>query len=329
MAGRFRHESRMSVKITGGDRRRRNRLPCDQMNIHQLELFFHVVTHQGVSPAARALDKEQPTLSRQINDLEASLGAKLYHRRPFRLTEKGEILFHAIEPFFRGLPRLEQQVKGGDSIRIGASPIFLTDHLPVVEKQVRKVFPRLHLVLRESNQPRLLQDIERGEIDLAITLLPAELPRKIFAKPLYPLHLILLAPKKHKLVSAAELWRRSKIDEPLISLPPEEMICRQFQQTLKRMEIEWRPGIEVGSLDLVARYVQEGYGLGLSVRIPGVTLPPELRAIELPDFPVIPLGLLWRDNQDKLVRLFRERVEERAAKMAGSPEHKPRERDPA
>jgi DNA-binding transcriptional LysR family regulator len=187
-----------------------------------------------------------------------------------------------------------------------------------VEKQVRKTFPNLHLVLRESNQPQLLQDIERGEIDLAITLLPGGLPQKIFAKPLHQLPLILLVLKKHKLISAAELWRHSEIDEPLICLTPEELVCREFQQTLKRMEIEWRPRIEVGSLDLVAHYVQQGYGIGLSLRIPGVKLSPKLRAIELPDFPTIPLGLLWRDNQDKLVRTFRERVEERAAKMVGS-----------
>ena len=95
---------RMSVEITGADRRRGHTLPREQMNVHQLELFFHVVLHQGVSPAARALEKEQPTLSKQINDLEDSLRAKLYHRRPFRLTEKGEILFRSIEPFSAAFP---------------------------------------------------------------------------------------------------------------------------------------------------------------------------------------------------------------------------------
>jgi DNA-binding transcriptional LysR family regulator len=291
-------------------------LSRDQMNVHQLELFFHVVANQGVSPAARALDREQPTLSKQINELEDSLGAKLYHRRPFRLTEKGEILFRGISPFFRSLPRLEQQVKGGDSIRIGASPVFLTDHLPAVEKEVRKTFPHLHLVLRQDNQPQLLQDIERGELDLAMTLLPRELPRKVFATPLYHLPLILLAPKKARFPSPAELWKRSEIDQSLICLAAGEMICREFQQTLGRMGIAWRPRLEVGSLHLVAHYVRAGYGLGLSVRIPGVSLPSGLRAISLPDFPAIPLGLLWRDNEDKLVRAFRQGVEARAARLA-------------
>ena len=287
------------------------------MNVHQLELFYHVVINQGVSQAARALDKEQPTLSKQINDLEDSLRAKLYHRRPFKLTEKGEILYRAIEVFFKNLPKVEQQVRGADMIRLGASPIFLMDHLPAIEKRVRKTFPSLHLVLREANQPQLLQWVEYGEVDLAITLLPKEAPQKVFAKPLVHLPLILLAPKNSKLTTADHLWKEAEIQESLVCLTPNEMVCQEFQQTLSGLEVEWRPRIEVGSLRLVEHYVQEGYGIELSVRVPGVRVPPNLRALELPNFPVLCLGMLWRDNEDRLLRVFREQVEQRAREVAG------------
>ncbi len=286
------------------------------MNVHHLELFYHVVVHQGVSPAARALDKEQPTLSRQINELEDSLRTRLYHRRPFGLTEKGETLFRAIEPFFRELPKLEAKVRGGDTIQIGASTIILADHLPAVEKIVRRQFPNLRLVLRESNQPRLLQGLERGEIDLAITLLPAELPQKIFAQPLLQIPLVLLVPRANPLRSAAQLWKQAEIRENLICLMQDELICREFQETLKQMEIDWRPHVEVGSLDLVRQYVQKGYGIGLAVRVPGSRLPPKLRALDLPDFPVLTLGMLWRDDQNKHLRAFREQVQARSRQIA-------------
>lgn len=288
------------------------------MNVHQLELFYHVVRHEGVSQAAKALDKEQPTLSKQINDLEDCLRVKLYHRRPFKLTQPGQALFHGIEPFFRELPRLEEQVRGGDTLRIGASPIVLMDHLPAVEKQVRKQFPNLHLVLREANQPQLAQWLERGEIDLAITLLPEELPQKVFARPLLEMPLILLVRKSSPLTSAAPLWKQPEVQESLICLTPDELVCRKFQQALKRLEVEWRPQIEVGSLNLVEHYVQEGYGIGLSVRVPGFRLSPKLRVIELPDFPTVPLGMLWRDDQDRLLRAFRAQVEQRAGQIAGT-----------
>lgn len=285
------------------------------MNVHHLELFYHVVLNRGVSQAARALAKEQPTLSRQINALEDSLRAKLYHRRPFGLTERGETLFHAIEPFFRDLPKLEAKVQGGDSIRIGASPIILMHHLPAVEREVRKQYPNLRLVLREANQPRLVQWLERGEIDLAITLLPAEVPQKIFSQPLLQIPLILLVPKNNQLRSTAQLWKQGEIQESLICLTADEMICQEFQEALKKMEIEWRPRIEVGSLALVEHYVEEGYGIGLAVRVPGNRLSPKLRAIDLPDLPAIPFGMLWRDSRDKLLRAFREQAGLRARQL--------------
>jgi DNA-binding transcriptional LysR family regulator len=288
------------------------------MNIHQLELFYHVVVNQGVSQAARALDKEQPTLSKQVNDLEDFLGTRLYHRRPFGLTERGEILFRAIEPFFRGLPKLEASVKGHDSVRIGASPIVLMHHLPAVEKQVRKQFPGLHLVLRESNQPQLLQWLDRGEIDLAITLLPSEVPQKIFVQRLLDIPLILLVPRASRLRSADQLWKQEEVRETLICLTQDETVYRVFQEVLKRMDVEWRPGIEVSSLELVEHYVQEGYGIGLAVRVPGIRLSPKLRAIDLPDFPALPLGMLWRDNQDRLLRAFREASAARARRITSA-----------
>jgi DNA-binding transcriptional LysR family regulator len=290
------------------------------MNVHQLELFYHVVVHQGVSRAAVALDKEQPTLSQQINDLEAHLRGRLYHRRPFRLTEKGEILFKAIEPFFRELPRLEAQLLGGDLLRIGASRIILADHFPIMEKEVRKEFPNLRLTLLESNQPQLARFLERGEIDMAITLLPAEVPQKVFARPLVDLPLILLVPETSGLRSAAALLERGQIHESLICLTQDEMICREFQETLKRMGIEWRPQMEVSSLDLVSHYVQEGYGIGLSVSVPGTKFAPELRAIALPGFPVLRLGMLWRDDENKPLRAFRDQIQERAKMFLEMPQ---------
>jgi DNA-binding transcriptional LysR family regulator len=285
------------------------------MNVHQLELFYHLAVHRGVSAAARALDKEQPTLSKQINDLENGLHVKLYHRRPFRLTKEGETLFRRIEPFFRNLIKLEAQVRGGDCIRIGASPVILAEHLPSVEKEVRRRFPHLHIVLREANQPQLVQWLESGEIDLAITLLPVEVPQKTFAQPLLPMPLVLLTLKTNPLRSADQLWKQSEVNEPLVCLAPDDLVCRLFQSALKRLGVRWRPAVEVASLDLVAQYVMRGFGIGLGLRAPGVKLSPKLRTIELPGIPVPSLGMLWRDDQDKLLRLYRARISERARRI--------------
>jgi len=287
------------------------------MKIHQLELFYHLARNRGVSQAARALEKEQPTLSKQINELEDELRTRLYHRRPFSLTGPGRTLFRAIEPFFRDLPKLEAKIKGGDFIRIGASPIVLAHHLPAVAKEVRKQFPNYRLQLREFNQPQLEQAALEGDLDLAITLLPLKSPLKVFTQPLLRLPLVLLAPKSSPIRTAAQLWSQREITQPLICLTDDEAICREFQAGLRRLGVEWRPQIEVGSLELVARYVEEGYGLGLSVRIPGAQRSPGLRELELPGFEPLTLGLMWHDPRDKLLKAFREAAAARAGVFAG------------
>ena len=64
---------------------------------------------------------------------------------------------------------------------------------------------------------------------------------------------------------AEELWARRTIEEPLVLLPPNEAISKVFMAELKRRRIRWRPTIEASSLELITRYVERGYGLGVNV----------------------------------------------------------------
>src|SRR5206468_11639795 len=106
------------------------------MNIHHLELFYYVARHGGISEGVRNMPYgiQQPAVSGQIIQLEESLGATLFHRRPFALTSQGEYLYQFIRPFFDNLGQVEERLRGGVSqqIRIGASEIVLRNYLTVV-----------------------------------------------------------------------------------------------------------------------------------------------------------------------------------------------------
>jgi hypothetical protein len=66
---------------------------------------------------------------------------------------------------------------------------------------------------------------------------------------------------------------------------------------LTRRRIEWRLGLAANSLDLVEAYVRGGFGLGVSLALPGRKLTGRgLRALPLADFPNVPVGLVWRRN---------------------------------
>ena len=121
--------------------------------------------------------------------------------------------------------------------------------------------------------------------------------------------------KSCKLTSPESLWKRDKIEETLISLPPYESIPKHFQQGLSRLGIDWFPRIEVSSLALIETYVQSGYGIGLSVAIPRSKLSPKIREVPLDGFSPVTLAALWPGKLTPLIQAFVEELQRRAESL--------------
>jgi DNA-binding transcriptional LysR family regulator len=286
------------------------------MNVHHLELFFYVARFGGISEAVRNMPYgiQQPAISAQIIQLEEFLGVTLFQRRPFELTPAGKELYDFVSPFFGNLERMTAKLQGGtaNSIRVGASEVVLRDHLPQMVDHVRKKFPKLKMVLREGYQPQLEQWIERNEIDLAFTLLNEKPNLSGKAQPMLELPLVLLVSKASKIRDASELWSRDRIDDPLIALPHNEMMCRLFQQELSRRGLEWFPSIEVSSLNLMETYVARGYGIGLALALPREKPNPAVRELVLHDFPKVTIGALWQGKPTPLMQAFVDAAQQHA-----------------
>ena len=288
------------------------------MKTHYLELFYYVAKHGGISNAVQNMPYgiQQPAISAQIIQLEDDLGVQLFQRRPFRLTAAGEELYAFVKPFFGGLEvmRLKLQGEATYRLRIGASQLVLGEHLPPVLSEVRKKFPRLKLLLRDAHAPELISLLERDELDVAITLMEGKPAAGLIGEELIKVPPVLLVPAAEKIRSAEELWKMDRIPHRLIALQPNEVMCREFQKCLARRKVDWVPTIEAASLALVERYVEEGYGFGLSVIGPGRKLGPKLRALELPDVPAMTIGVLWRGKPNLLMRTFLDELQRYVAK---------------
>jgi DNA-binding transcriptional LysR family regulator len=286
------------------------------MNIHHLELFYYVARHGGISEAVRNIPYgiQQPAVSGQIAQLEEFLGTTLFHRRPFCLTPSGEKLYRFIEPFFSRIDAVAADLQGGAThqIRIGSSDIVLRDHLPELLTTARKKFPKLKLALREGYQPELEVMLQKQEIDLAVTLIEKKSPPGIQSRAMLELPLMLLVPKESPYTSAEELWKRDHITEPLICLPASEAICKNFQQGIARLGIDWFPGIEVSSVDQIEAYVANGFGIGLTVSIPKTKMSPKVRSLALPGFTPVSMGVLWQGKPSPALQLLLEELQARA-----------------
>ena len=278
------------------------------MNVHHLELFYYVAKHGGIMPAVRNIPYgiQQPAVSAQVSELEEFLGVTLFQRRPFELTPAGTRLYEYIQPFFGNLARVANELQGGQArhIRIGASTIVLRDHVPQLLRGLRKKFPALKVSFREGYPAQFETMLVQDEIDVAITLTDQKIPAGLQSLKLLELPLVLLVEKGSRYQSAEELWKLDKIEDSLICLPPTETPARIFLQQLRRLKVDWFPGIEASSTDLIETYVANGLGIGVSVAIPKKAFPANVRVLPLADFPRITIGALWRGKKTPLVKAF-------------------------
>ena len=293
------------------------------LNIHHLELFYYVARFGGIAQAVRNMPYgiQQPAISAQIIALEDHLGATLFRRRPFELTDPGRQVLAFIEPFFAGLDDLEARVRGGaaDRLRVGASQTVLRDHLPGILHRLREQHPRLKLVLRAGYQLELEHFLTAGEIDVAVTVIDRTIAAGLMARTLIELNLALLVPKSIKAKSAAEILAADRISESLIALRADEAVPRLFQQELARRGLAWPTAIEAGTLELVATYAAEGFGVGLSVEVPGFKPPPGVRLLPLEGFPRLMVGLLWTGKLNPAALALSTLLEDAARALGGSP----------
>ncbi len=290
------------------------------MNIHHLELFYYVARHGGITEAVRNIPYgiQQPAVSGQVAQLEEYLGVTLFQRRPFALTPAGEKLYQFVQPFFANLDLVAGELQGGKvrHIRIGASTIVLREHLPEVFQSVRRRFPNLKISLREGYPQEFEGLLQKGELDLAVTAIEKKPAPGLHSMALIQLPLVLLVEKNSHVTSADQLWKRDKIEEPLICLPAVEAITRNFQAALARLGVDWFPSLEVSSVELIETYVANGFGIGLSVHVPQAKPSPKVRAVPLPDFAPVIVGALWRGKTFALLQAFLDELQLRAKRFA-------------
>ncbi|MFV0338499.1 MAG: LysR substrate-binding domain-containing protein [Chthoniobacterales bacterium] len=282
------------------------------MNVHYLELFYYVARYKGILAASRNMPYgvQQPAISSQIGRLEESLGVQLFQRRPFRLTEQGEMLYEYIAPFFSGLDTLGQRLRGEvhGSLRLAGLSEVMREHVPELIAAMREKEPNLRIQIYEIDQRGAEKMIREGEADLAITVLESGLSSGFQSCILADLPLVLLLPrisKKRqknspsyaKIKTATEALRAGEAGEfPLISLPAREALPNLFQAELLKRSIRWETSIEASSQDLVLRYASLGLGVGLGVLTPEIVRSKKVVALPLKGFSSMKVGVFWRGN---------------------------------
>lgn len=139
-----------------------------------VQAFLAVAETGSLSAAARALDRSQPTLGRQIRALEEQLGGELFHRQPrgLDLTETGAALLQPARSMREAANAMALAVAGRDeglegTVRITASVAVTVFHLPRILTEIRQAEPRIALDIVPSDRS---SNLLYREADIAIRM---------------------------------------------------------------------------------------------------------------------------------------------------------------
>ncbi len=147
------------------------------MELRVLEYFLAVVKEQSISAAAQSLHLTQPTLSRQLKELEEELGKQLMIRgsRKIALTEEGVLLSRRAEEILDLVGRTEKELMRPDravsgDVFIGTGETDGVRQLIKTAKRIQESYPEVYIHIVSGDAADVCERLDKGLLDFGVLL---------------------------------------------------------------------------------------------------------------------------------------------------------------
>lgn len=250
------------------------------MNLNHLAVFHAVAEEGGVSRGAERLCVSQPAVSKQVRELEAALGLKLFDRLPrgVRLTQAGEVLAgHARRLFAveadaeRAIAELKGLSRG--SLRVGASLTIGVYLLPEILGAYRKLHPGIDLELEIANTQVIQQKLRENALDVALTegFVETGEPKNelddLEAEIFHRDELVAVVPPGHRLLSEEVVTAAQFCAEPFLMRETGSGTREVVERALAQVKVVVHPTMSLGSTEAIKRAVTAGLGVAIISRL--------------------------------------------------------------
>jgi DNA-binding transcriptional LysR family regulator len=259
------------------------------LNFNHLAIFLAVAEEGNLTRAGERLFISQPAVSKQLRELEKSLGQALFHRlsKGVRLTDAGEILLTYARQIFalenealQALNELRTLERG--RLSVGASTTIGVYLLPEIAAQFRRMYPGIELDLEIANTAQIQARLLNNELDLALTEGFVASP-EIQAEVLGEDEIIAIAAPQHPLLQSQQLSIIHLLREPILWRESGSGTRAMVEKALRDKGFSPPSHLTLGSTEAIKRAVADGSGIAFVSRL---TVENELRRGALCQLPL-------------------------------------------
>jgi LysR family hydrogen peroxide-inducible transcriptional activator len=239
------------------------------MEIHQLRYFCAIAKTGNFTRAADQEHVAQPSLSQQIQKMEAELGAKLFDRlgRGVRLTAFGHTFLPRAQAILRELGEATseiQQMVGAEAgtVIFGCIPTIAPYYLPSRLSTFLAQHPQVHLQIIEEITPVLLAHLQEGVMDMALVALPAPGPEFVCREILRE-RMFLVVPKDHRLAREKSTLLKESEADPFLLLKEGHCFRESVVSACQRSRTKLNVVFETGQFSSILAMVSAGMGISV------------------------------------------------------------------
>src|SRR5260370_1099513 len=296
------------------------------MELRHLRYFVAVAEAGSLTVAAeQRLHTSQPSLSRQIRDLEGEVGAQLLKRRArgIELTPAGRaFLDHARLV----LSQVEAASEAARRVAHPSKPCFtmgfLTGHelrwMPEALRILRDELPNIDVMISSQYSPLLADGLSKGKIDAAFLRREKGLPDLAF-RLLVKEPLMVVLPGDHRLAALKSIGAQGLESEIFVTVSNTAPVLRAvIDKYLKRSGIDITPAHEADHLAMGMSLIASTGGVGLLPAYAQNFLPSSVTSRPLKgDAPTVDLVLGYKkSNQSPVLKLLLSRLDELVARAS-------------
>lgn len=273
--------------------------PRPGFKYRQLQYFLAVADSLHFSKAAERLFVTQPTLSHQLAELEAQIGAPLFDRTggAVRLTQAGEVFLgyakrsiDAMEEGCIALAELEGLQRG--DVRLGVTQSFIRRLMPPIIGEFRHRYPAIRLDVQDLTAGQIERQLAEGTLHVGIAFAPAKM-EETEVETILEERLVLLVRRDHALADAGQVTWQQLAGCPLALLNRGYSTRRLIDGYFSEAGVQQNVPCETNTIDLMVGLAASS---DLAAILPesAVQMTPDLAMLTIVDpIPVRTSALMW------------------------------------